>query len=402
MSKKSDQTTTRSANRKQILNSLRQLGPLSRSQLVELTGLSGAAMTFVTADLLEERLLIEHELGETTPKGGRKPVLLDINYQGHYSIGVNLTEQQIEVVLTNLQTVVLDHELLDLESKISNHVFAKIELAIKSLLKRQKIEPLYINGVGIAMGGIIDVENGICSNSTILGWHNVAVVAELEKRLGLPVWLDNDINAFANAERLFGAGKQANTFLAVTVGRGIGAALIVGGQIHTGRHSGVGSFGHTIIQPNGRLCECGRYGCLEAYASEPALVAQYNEQSLTQINSTQLLELIEQNNPKALVLLKETAVQIGRSIAAVVNLLDPELVVLGGEGLRFGQVFVDTISLSIRQFAFAELANDIPIEIALDSLHSRTPWARGAASLAIQLAFDKGALPIQNETMKRS
>ncbi len=393
MSQKSDQSTTRAANRKQVLNSLRQLGPLSRSQLVEVTGLSGAAITFVTTDLLEEKLLIEHEIGDTTAKGGRKPVLLDVNYKGHYSFGINLTENQIEVVLTDLQAVIQDHQSYQLEQKTPTYVLQAMTQIIQNLLERNNIKRQHINGLGLAMGGVLDNENGICLNSTILGWKNITIAQQLEQRSQIKVWLDNDINAFANAERLFGAGRLCNTFLAVTVGRGIGAALVLEGKVHQGRHSGIGSFGHTIVETNGRRCECGRDGCLEAYASEPSLLTRFNQQSPKQVNSiTELLE--QQDNPMVQALLTDAATRIGRSIAAVVNLLDPELVVLGGEGLRLGTTFIETITHSIKHYAYANLADQMPIELALETANSRTLWARGAASLAIQHAFDYGALPV--------
>lgn len=383
---KSDQTTVRTLNRRLILNHLRQHGAQSRAQLADITGLSPAAITGVTAELIEDGLLTEQALGSSS--GGRPPIMIDIDYPSHYAVGIKVMESRLEAVLTDLSTTVLQQQQVDLESHTPQAVAVAASKITTVLMKRVRASRDRLIGVGIGMPGVID-DAGVCHSSPILEWRDVPIAAMIANQLGTTVWVDNDVNAFAAAERLFGHGKHAQNFVALTVGRGIGMGLVINGEVYRGRNGGAGEFGHVPSEPSGRLCECGNVGCLEAYAAEPALVRRYNDQrsasDVADIHA--LLERSKSRDALALELLGDAGERVGRALAGVLNVFNPELIVVGGEGVRLGEAFFAPMRDALERHAFNGLADGV--EVFVDAWGDDA-WARGAASLAVQRAFSVG------------
>jgi predicted NBD/HSP70 family sugar kinase len=380
---KSDQTTIRSLNRRLILNHLRQHGAQSRAHLAEVTGLSPAAVTGVTAGLIGDGWLTERELGSSS--GGRPPIMIDIDYASHFAVGIKVMESRLEAVLTDLSTAVLQQKHLALGSHSPEAVVEAANAVTTALLARAGATPERLIGVGIGMPGVID-PRGLCHSSPILAWRDVPIAAMAAQRIGASVWVDNDVNAFAAAERLFGHGKHAQNFLTLTVGRGIGMGLVLNGEVYRGRDGGAGEFGHVLSEPDGLPCECGNRGCLEAYAAEHALVKRHNAArprgKVADIQA--LLERAAQGDADVLGLLEDAGRRVGRALSGVLNVFNPELIVVGGEGVRLGTVFFNALREAMHAHAFNGLADDVPVFV---DAWGDDAWARGAASLAVQRAF---------------
>ena len=391
---KGDPSTLRVMNRRTVLDHIRRIGPVSRTKLAELTGLSPAAITAVTAELIEDKLLTERSVGEAGSSGGRRPIFIDIDNESHHVIGLKLSEHRLEGVVTDLSLQVLAHITEDLKDHEPARVVTQISSLCKKLTKRAKINHKQLIGIGIGLSGVIDVANGIALHAPLLGWHNISIAELVTHSTGLPTWVDNDANGFAAAERLFGHARHARNFIAVAIGRGVGAALVSNGEIHRGRNGGAGEFGHNLIQPNGRTCSCGRQGCLEAYTCETAIIAQYLEKSLesTGITIPEILELAASNQPLALEVLSNAGRLLGTHVAYLVNAFNPELIVIGGEGAELGDAYFEPMREIIRAQAFDGLASELPIIVVPWDKDDFTPWAQGAASLAVQSAFDTGAV----------
>lgn len=387
---KGDQGTVRALNRRLILNHIRQSGPVSRARLAEITGLSPAAVTAVTAELIADQFLFERALGESS--GGRPPILLDLAVKAHYAVGLKLTESRLIAVLTDLSTQVIEQASLNLEHHDPAYIADLADGISRELLERVQASRERLIGVGLGLAGVVDASSGVCLSSPYLGWRGVPIADLIRERLGASVWIDNDVNAFAAAERLFGHGKRAQNFVVVTVGRGIGSGLVLGGEVYRGRDGGAGEFGHTLSEPGGRACECGNQGCLEAYASEPALVDRYNGR-VTKKNAVRdihgFLERAGRGDKVSLGLLEDAGCRVGRGLANLVNLLNPELIVIGGEGVRLGEAFFGPLRRTMHDHAFNGLAENLPIFI---DAWGDDAWARGAAALAVQRAFDLGSI----------
>ena len=383
----------RALNRRIILNHIRRLGPTSRAQLSEITGLSSAAISGVTAELIEDRLLTERSLGEAGTTGGRRPILLDIDYQAHYAVGIKMTQDHIEAVLTDLSTRVIAHLGEDLEDQSSERVVRQLLRICEALFELGRVERKDVFGIGLGLSGVIDGVRGVAVHAPLLGWGNVPIARLMSERSGLVVRIDNDINAFAAAERLFGNGKNASNFLVVAVGRGVGAAIVVNGEPYGGRDGGAGEFGHNMVVPGGRLCSCGRKGCLEAYTTEAALLEQYTKhQPKFAGNINDLVGLANSGDPLAIEVFAAAGSLLGTHLSYLVNAFNPELVIFGGEAARLGPAYFDPLVANLRTQAFDGLADDLPFVVVPWYNNDFTPWARGAASLAVQSAFDVGAV----------
>ncbi|RIH87487.1 ROK family transcriptional regulator [Calidithermus roseus] len=381
---KGDQSTVRSINRALVLNLLRQHGALGRNELAELTRLSSAAVTGVVAELIEQGLVLEARSGP--PRGGRPPVLLELAYDAWHAVGVKVMEEALEIVLTNLRTDVLARRHVALGSTEPEALLEQVIAQVQTLLEASGCSSERLVGLGVGMAGVIDPAEGTCVYSPFLHWQQVPVRRLLEERLEKPVHVDNDVNALAAAEMLFGQGKGARNFAVATVGRGIGAGLVIGGEIYRGADGGAGELGHTVSEAGGRPCECGKRGCLEAYAAEPALLEQAKERfpefrRRRRFQIAELLEAAEGGHEGIRALLAEAGERLGVALANLVNLFNPEMIVIAGEGVRLGGSFLEPMEEALRRNAFNGLAQRLQVHIRPwgDDI-----WARGAAGLTIQ------------------
>ncbi len=394
MISKGDPSSLRAFNRRVVLDHVRRIGPISRTKLVELTGLSAASITGVTAELIEDRWLIEQSVGEAGATGGRRPIFMDINYQAHYAVGLQLNGHRLEGVITDLSLKVLAHLSEDLREHDPTRVTAQIAALCKRLYKRAKVSSDDVIGIGIGLSGVIDTLRGIAVHAPVLEWQNVNIAQLVGEKTGLPVWVDNDVNSFAAAEKLFGHAKHAKNFLVIAFGRGLGAAIICNGEIHRGRDGGAGEFGHNKIQIGGRRCSCGQQGCLEAYTIEPALLAQFvaRHPKKKGITIPELVQLAEDGHQGALETLQTAGALLGLHLSYLVNAFNPELIVVAGEGTELGPTYFEPLRETLRTRAFDGLANELPLIVVPWQDDGFTPWTQGAASLVVQHAFDTAAL----------
>ncbi|PYE40565.1 putative NBD/HSP70 family sugar kinase [Rhizobium sp. PP-F2F-G20b] len=372
-------TTSRAINRRLILSLLRRKGPLSRVELASLTGLSAAAVTFVIADLIEETLVIERDSVAGTT--GRRPTPLDINYEAHLTVGFKLHRHHIECVLTDLATTPLIAFDVDISDPAPEAIIETIASTIRLLLKRAGRENNALIGIGVSIPGEIDPATGTCLQSPRFGWRNLPFAEMLAERVHAPVWIDDDVNAFAVAQRLFGVGRQHRNFAALAIGAGIGCSLVIDGKIYHGSRSAAGKLGHTISVPNGRLCECGRHGCLMAHAAESFMLDEWTRLTGQSITWQGFVKAVEICNGTALTILDDAGTRIGRHLADVVNLFDPDVIVVGGEAVSFGEALLGPIRRQMEALTFFSKPTLVP-----DWLPSA--WARGAAALATQTVFD--------------
>jgi predicted NBD/HSP70 family sugar kinase len=380
MSLKGDQSTTRALNRRILLNLLRRNGPLSRADLAVRIGLSPAAVTAVCADLLEEGLILEGE----TSKGasGRRPVPIDINYASRWAIGFKLHRHKIECVLTDLATTPIVSLEVPVTDTSPEGMIEAIAATIPKLLAEAGRPEQELMGIGLSIPGEIDARNGICLQSPRFGWRNLDVSQLLGERVHVPVWIDDDVNAFAVAQKLFGAGRNHRNFVALAVGAGIGCSLVINGEIYHGSKGVAGKIGHTISVPGGRLCECGRHGCLMAHAAEPFMLEEWrNKTGDADATRADLAAAVEAGEEAAIAVLEDAGSRVGRHLADLVNLFDPEVVVIGGESAQFGEALLKPIRKTMEEFAFYTkpplLTDWVP-----------GSWARGAAALATQRFFN--------------
>jgi predicted NBD/HSP70 family sugar kinase len=377
---KIDQSISRAMNRRLVLNLLRAGGPKSRAEIASVTGLSAATVGFVVGDLLAEAVLIEGQA--SSGSSGRRPIPVDINYSGRLAVGLKLMNGSIEGVLTDLSTTPMAALTIPVDGGSPEDYIDASAKAVE-LLASRKVSKAKITGVGVGMPGIIDTSRGLCLRSNRFNWDNVPIAAMIADRVHVPVWVDDDVNSFALAQQLFGLGKHHQTFGVLAIGVGIGCAVVVDGMVHHGASGAAGKLGHTSFDPSGPTCECGRRGCLQSFFSEPVLLKRWREAKGLgpEVTRFDLLKAAEAGDNTSIALLRDAGLGIGHHLAHFCNILDPEVIVAGGEAVTFGDFLFGPMREALESFCLWT-----PPPITLD--WKDDGWARGAAALATRQLFD--------------
>lgn len=382
-------------NRNLVLNLIKSRGPISRTDIARLSSLSLATVSGITADFVASGLV--HETGEGESTGGRRPVLLRLNHQAGFVVGLKLMEQTITSALTDLDASVLHHRVTPLTTAAGTNpedVLQTIVQAVESTISEAEVDRARVLGIGIGMAGVVDGEAGICRYSPFFGWRDVPIAEPVASHFGLPVYLENDVNTLTIAEQWFGYGHGVDHFVVVTVGRGVGAGIVVNGQFYRGALGGAGELGHITLQEDGPPCGCGKRGCLEALTSDPAVVRQA-QVAITLGERTPLAEAepltleaivaaADAGDKLARRLLSDAGHWLGLGIAHLVNILNPQMIIVGGEGVRAGEWRFGPMREAIHQHAFDGLADEL--EIIIEPSGDET-WARGAACVVLGELF---------------
>jgi predicted NBD/HSP70 family sugar kinase len=387
----------RAINRSHVLNSIKTHGPIGRADVARKTKLSPATVTAITADLIGENLVMEMSTGASS--GGRPPILLAINPRGGFVLGIKLRDASAVCALTDLEATILAKSSISLSGHDPEQVIADLAEMIAKMLREQKIKKSSLLGVGIGLGGIVDSEQGILHQSPIYGdrWREVPFREMLERKTKLPVYLENDVNTLTLTEKWFGSGQGLDNFLTVTVGQGIGLGIVLNGQFYRGQGGGAGEVGHTVIDPNGPACACGKRGCLEACIGDPALVRIANEAFArgelpnAVENIEALLALAYEGNPIARAIYVTAGQILGQTLANIINILNPQRIIIGGEGTRAGEFLFASMRTSVQQNTMPGLFKEDIVQV---DPWGDDAWARGAAGFVLHKLFES---PMRNE-----
>jgi N-acetylglucosamine repressor len=379
----------RALNRSYVLNMINTFGPIARAEIARRTGLSPATVTGITAELIENNLVFEKEAGDS--RGGRPPILLAFNPKGGYVIGIKLMEEAATGALTDLEATVVAKKRISLSGHTPEAVVRDLSDLVFSLLEESGMTETRLLGVGVGVAGIVDARYGLLRQSPIYGWHDVPLSEMLQSLVGVPVYVDNDVNTLALTEKWFGAGQGVDHFLIVTVGRGVGMAIVLNGQFYRGAGGGAGEFGHTVIDPDGPVCECGKKGCLEALVGDLGLVRMAQEAAsrgqLSRPVSTaaQLLQMADSGDAGAQAIFARAGNYLGLAIANLITLLNPQKILISGEGASAGEWLFGPMRESIQRHVMPGLEEDTHIQI---DPWGDDAWARGAASLVLRKLFE--------------
>ena len=388
----------RALNRSTVLNTIKTYGPIARAEVARQTGLSPATVTSITVDLVKEGLVFEKAVGDSS--GGRRPILLALNPHGGYVIGIKLTEARAISALTDLEANIIAKGTDALSGHTPESVVEDLAQTVASLLERSGIRKKRLLGVGVGLAGIVDASQGILRQSPIYKWQDVPLKEMLQKRINAPVYIDNDVNTLTLAERWYGSGQKTDHFLTITIGRGVGMGIVVNGRFYRGCSGGAGELGHTVIDPEGPICECGKRGCLETYVGDPGLLraaalARQGGSIQSDVRTIEdLLQLANDGDNGARRVYAQAGEVLGRGIANLINVLNPARIILNGEGTRAGDWIFEPMKAAIKCHAMPTLASDA--EIIIDRWGDDT-WAYGAASLVLRELFES---PVHRESVE--
>ena len=399
-----DQRVVRGFNRLLVLNYVRENGPLPRVQLAQETGLSRTTVSNIIDTLLQEGFVREGDLLDAAPVGGRRAMLVHFNADAGRIMGLDVGRTHLAMILTDLQAEIIARTSGPFEMARGPEICLPLLInEVRAFVESASVPWSRIVGIGVGIPGPLDARQHTLSGPPGMpGWDGVDVWQALHQAFNVPLYLDNDANMGALSECRYGAGMGSDYLAYVKVGTGIGAGLIFNGRIFRGHGGSAGELGHMTIDENGSLCSCGNRGCLETLVSASALIQKAHEAvslgitnhllRLTSGNSqTMSIETIARaardGDRFSLRLLSEAASQLAVAMAGTVNLLNPELIVLGG-GLSAGagDLLLPELERAVKQRVMIESAGQVQLQ--LSSL-SETDWARGGALLIARRALEE-------------
>lgn len=344
-----NQGLVKQLNKWLVLNTIRQSHRISRADVARETGLNSATVSNLTTELLSHGLI--QEWGSAVSRLGRRPVMLGVNPSGLFAVGVELQARGIRLVVTNLVAdIIVRAEAPLREGAEPGAVAAAIADSVTQALTHINIPPAKLAGVGIAVTGLVDPQTGVVLQSANLHWHQVPLKALIQKHLALPVLVERDALAGAMSELWYGAGRSHHDLVFFLIDTGIGAGIVIDRQIRRGAHGGAGEVGHMAIDSHGPRCNCGNDGCLEACASGP-----------------------------------DASRYLGLALANIINLYDPDVVILGGAIPLADPALCETMIAAATSRALPILACDVSITLPH---FGPDACAVGAATLVLERSFE--------------
>jgi predicted NBD/HSP70 family sugar kinase len=362
-------------SKRSLLEAVSDHGPLSRSELALRTGLSKAAITGLSRELIQDGALEESEVA-SPPRQGRPSILLRLNPAHGYFIGASIVEEPVTMVLTDFQGAVLGQNTAPW-SNDPQAIAGTIRDSIPHLLRGAGIPADRLRGIGVALSGLVNHDQDRCLHSANLGWIDLPVAAVVEQATGVPTFLENDANAVATGERLYGLARDYRTFATVTFGDSIGCAHYVDGVLYRGHGGGAGEIAHCTIEPGGLPCRCGKRGCLDTVAPRQAILAQ--ARGLGVSTMAEVEALAAQGHADAIAILHRAGGALGLAIAHVIQVNDPEFVLIVDVEGAMGPLFRTVTQQAIEANVLPRLAASTTIRF---HHATRALWARGAASIA--------------------
>jgi predicted NBD/HSP70 family sugar kinase len=380
----------RVANRFEVLRHVIAESTASRPQIAAQTGLSHATVAKLTAELLEAGLLVE--VGFENSAGGRPRGLVSVDQAG-VLVGVDVAETYVHVDLFNTALVRLSsiEEELHRADNRPDQVVAHIVSGVRAALGSLEVGRERVLGLGISVPGQVDQSGGVSAFAPNWNWHDVPLRSMLAESLPMPLYLDNPLRASVVAELWFGAGRGHEDVTVLNLGTGVGAGLAFGGTLYRGATNSAGEWGHTTLVMDGRLCHCGGHGCVETYVGAPGIMQHLRELDpdsamLHPDDQTATIEALargaEAGDPVAAKVIGETARYLGVAIANVINLANPEVIVLSSwVAARLGRWLLTDLRAVVERHALSRplAATEITLShLAGDSV------SLGAATLALE------------------
>ncbi len=372
-------------NRSAILAHLGAHGPASRADLARALNVSPALMTSLTKDLISDGLLVELE--HSPSQGGRPARMLGLASSAGRAIGVKVVADHVAFVEVGIDGTVRRSASEPFDASATTMLASLADL-LRRFIAGGSNEPLL--GIGVGVPGSVDRQGNGLVDSAQLGWQQVPIGSTLRREFSLPVLVENNVNALAVAERLYGVGRQHNNFLVVTIGTGVGAGIFVDGVVLRGTAGGAGEIGHIPIEERGPVCSCGNVGCLEAFIGEAALVREARAAGVIGEASgmSALRAEADAANPAAAAIFSQAGHRLGRAIAGVVHTLDPEIVIVLGEGTSAWHHWSFGFEPALRS-ALIPSRRGIPVAVETWADES---WAQGAAAIVLATPFDSEGL----------
>lgn len=354
------------ALKKQIIRLFLQEGEKTIPEVCKHARLSIPTGTKIIDDLIKQAYLVE--TGKRDSPGGRRPAMFDLNPNQGYVIGVEILLRSLRVSIVNLRhEVIYEYETTDFDISQRDETYAFLAALIPSIIKDQKIPREHVLGVGIGITGRVNSKKGI-SYSYL--FFDAPLAKMLKTAWALPVYIANDTHLMTLGEQRFGTARGRSNVIYVNISRGLGIGIISNGHIHSGHSGFAGEFGHILADENGKQCVCGKKGCLGGIVGGHALESAYQEM-LPAPDGKQspgykiLLQMARNGDTPTRELLSRMGEQLGKSLAILIDILNPEMIIIGGRFASVAELMRYSIIRGISLHSLPQLAAECDIQVSL-------------------------------------
>lgn len=368
------------SNKKRILNLIRREKDLTKLDIAKKIGVSIPTVISNVNELLDEKLIAETGVADST--GGRKPVVISFLPDSRFAFGVDISPEQVRIILTNLDLKIKYEEKFTITNLNNTEtIMEKIRVIVDNIIKIKKIDKRKILGIGFSLPGTVNEDKFILEVAPNLGIRNVDF-KKFQNMFDFPMFIENEANTGALAEMNLGIAKEMKDLVYVSVGTGIGAGIVIQSSLYKGKNKRAGEFGHMTLVPNGRPCGCGRLGCWEMYASTRALLENFNEVSNDNIdNLSAFFKLFNSGDAVAEKVFDKYLEALAVGIQNIVIIFDPHYVIIGGEISEFADYFLDDLKKKVFVENSFYTKNDLKV---FSSTLKKNSSILGAALLPIQ------------------
>ena len=374
-----DQMLVKKINQKLILNEIVSNSPISRAKLSETIGLNKSTVSSQVNTLIEKNLIFE--IGQGQSSGGRKPVMLVFNKNAGYSIGIDIGVDYINCILTDLKGNIVLEDFQQLVDQSSENMKDVLFLKINNLKAKMPESPYGLIGIGLCIPGLVNTEQKVIFTPNLEWNYELDLKPLIEQEFKVPVFLENEANAGAFGEKEFGAAKNFENLVYVSVHTGIGVGIIINNELYRGVRGFAGEMGHLTIDLNGLKCSCGNRGCWELYASQKALMKSLSKHQPENMSNQDIIQLANQNNPDILMALQKFGFYLGIGLTSILNTFNPQAVIIRNNIVEALPMVLNSTKNSVTSRTYQQLENSY--ELLTSSLGKNAP-ALGACSIAIQ------------------
>lgn len=353
------QSSLHRANLERVVRAVRMAGSLTQAEIARSTGLSAATVSNIVRELREGGTV------EVTPTsaGGRRARSVSLSGDAGIVVGVDFGHTHLRVAVGNLAHQVLaeESEPLDVDAS-SAYGFGRAEELVERLIEATGIGRQKVIGVGLGVPGPIDVVSGTLGSTSILpGWTGINPGEEMAGRLGVPVYVDNDANLGALGELVWGSGRGVKDLAYIKVASGVGAGLVIDGQIYRGPGGTAGEIGHITLDESGPVCRCGNRGCLETFTAARYVLPLLRSSHGRDLTMERVVQLAREGDPGCRRVIADVGRHIGSGVANLCNLLNPSRVVLGGDLAEAGELVLAPIRESVSRYAIPSAARQLSV-----------------------------------------
>ncbi len=391
-----DHNLLKQINSALILDHLLTQSPQSRANLAHLTGLNRSTISSLVSELIALGLVREVGL-ETAESRGRPGILLELNPGGGCIIGIEMQAEHVVVILTDFTARILWQRQVDIEKGLpQDEVLALTDDLIAAAVRAGQANQLKLLGIGLGVSGLVDAEHGVLMFAPNLSWRNIDFRERWQERFGVPLYIENDGSAAALGEYYFGVAKGCENFIYLGTGVGLAGGLMLNGQPYRGAGGFAGELGHIIVESGGELCSCGRRGCWETLISTPAvmrgivhalengapsLIPQLVGGDYSRLTMQLVVSAANQGDRLAQDTLSDVALHLGTGIANLINIFNPEMIVLGGSLTAAGHYLLPPINAIIQAEALGAPARMVALALSSQGTYASV---KGAVALVIE------------------